>query len=76
MTESSRDPEQTRRRSDQADEVAGVTILGASSDHLVLDTGAAPLPVGAEVTFGVDYSALVRAMTSPFVTKVFSSPTP
>ena len=49
---------------------AGVTILGASSDHLVVDTGATPVAVGAEVRFQVDYSALLRAMTSPFVAKV------
>lgn len=48
----------------------GLTILGASSDHLVVDAGAGPLPVGSEVRFDVDYSALLRAMTSPFVSKV------
>jgi ornithine racemase len=47
----------------------GFAVLGASSDHLVLDTGATTLPVGAEVRFTVDYAALVRAMTSPFVTR-------
>ena len=50
---------------------AGLTILGASSDHLVVDPGPAPLRVGAEVRFQLDYSALLRAMTSPFVTRVF-----
>ena len=48
----------------------GIEILGASSDHLVLDTGHRALTVGAEVRFQVDYGALLRAMTSPFVTKV------
>ncbi|MCW9040232.1 MAG: alanine/ornithine racemase family PLP-dependent enzyme [Rhodospirillales bacterium] len=48
----------------------GTRIIGASSDHLVLDCGNRPMAVGAEVTFGLDYSALVRAMTSPFVDKV------
>jgi predicted amino acid racemase len=48
----------------------GVTILGASSDHLVLDGGPTPPKVGAEVRFGLDYGALLRAMTSPFVTQV------
>lgn len=48
---------------------AGMEILGASSDHLVLDPGSAPAAVGAELRFGLDYSALLRAMTSPFVTK-------
>lgn len=49
---------------------AGITVLGTSSDHLVLDLGDAAGAVGDELTFGVGYSALVRAMTSPFVTKV------
>ena len=52
---------------------AGFEILGASSDHLVLDGGAADgdaasaVEVGDELRFGVNYSALVRAATSPFV---------
>lgn len=46
----------------------GVTVLAASSDHLVLETPA-PLPAGTELRFGVDYSALLRAMTSPFVSE-------
>ncbi|MCU1355118.1 MAG: hypothetical protein JWM89_536 [Acidimicrobiales bacterium] len=49
----------------------GLEILGASSDHLVLDAGDAPLPVGTEVRFQLDYSALVRAATSPFVARCY-----
>ena len=52
---------------------SGLEILGASSDHLVVDTGATSLSVGAEVAFQVDYSALVRAMTSPFVDRSFKT---
>ena len=48
----------------------GIAILGASSDHLVADSGHGRLPVGAETRFQLDYSALLRAMTSPFVAKV------
>jgi len=48
----------------------GLEIVGASSDHVVLDAGRTRVGVGAEVTLQLDYSALVRAMTSPFVTKV------
>lgn len=48
----------------------GVEIIGASSDHLVLDCGATPPLVGAEFRFQLGYSALVRAMTSPFVFQV------
>lgn len=48
----------------------GFEILGASSDHLIL-TCASPCPrVGTELRFGLDYSALLRAMTSRFVAKV------
>jgi predicted amino acid racemase len=49
----------------------GVTILGASSDHLVLDTGNCIVKAGSEMSFGLNYSALLRAMTSPFVATVF-----
>lgn len=49
---------------------AGITILGMSSDHLVVNTGDHDLAVGDEVAFGLNYSALVRAMTSPFITKI------
>jgi predicted amino acid racemase len=50
---------------------AAMTILGASSDHLVLDAGERDCPVGSELRFGLDYSALLRAATSPFVARVF-----
>jgi ornithine racemase len=49
---------------------AGITILGMSSDHLVVNLGDHPAAVGDEIHFGVAYGALVRAMTSPFVTKI------
>ena len=52
---------------------AGIEILGASSDHLVVDSGQEHLPVGAEVRLQPNYSALVRAMTSPFVAKVVTA---
>lgn len=44
----------------------GMSVLASSSDHLVMETRTV-LPAGTEVRFGVDYSALLRAMTSPFV---------
>jgi ornithine racemase len=46
-----------------------VKILGVSSDHLILNAGNSELSVGDEVTFQPNYSALVRAATSPFVVK-------
>ncbi len=45
----------------------GFEVLGASSDHLVLDAGGATVAVGTELRFGVDYSALLRAATAPSV---------
>jgi len=48
-----------------------VNVLGASSDHLILDVSGLHLKVGAEVQFDVGYSALLRAMTSPYVEKVY-----
>lgn len=44
----------------------GFTVLSANSDHLVLETPKR-LAAGTEVKFGVNYSSLMRAMTSPFV---------
>lgn len=52
----------------------GTTVLGMSSDHLVIDLGDAPVAVGSEMAFGLGYSALVRAATSPFVTTVHRPP--
>lgn len=54
------------------DAPVGFEISGASSDHLVLDCGTDLPPVGREIRFGLGYSALVRAMTSPFVSQVMS----
>lgn len=47
----------------------GLEVLGASSDHLVSTSSRGWLGVGAEVSFQLNYSALVRAMTSPFVAR-------
>ncbi len=48
----------------------GINIMGSSSDHLILESDNTDLAVGAEVVFQLNYSALVRAILSPFVTKV------
>lgn len=49
----------------------GVEILGASSDHLICDVeeAAARISVGDILEFKLTYSALLRASTSPYVTK-------
>ena len=48
----------------------GIKILGASSDHLIVESF---LPIGAEVAFQLNYSSLLRAMTSPFIAQYFSN---
>lgn len=52
---------------------AGIDILGASSDHLLLDVSNYPhsLAVGDTITFIPGYGALLAAMTSPYVTKEY-----
>jgi predicted amino acid racemase len=57
-------------------------ILGASSSYLVVDTSAAAgaFKVGDELTFALNYGALLTAMTSEYVKKkasrkVFAAPT-
>jgi predicted amino acid racemase len=51
----------------------GSEILGGSSDHLIVTSGVVDLAVGTEMKFQLDYSALLRAMTSPFVEKSYKS---
>ena len=45
-------------------------VLGTSSDHLILDVSDLDLEVGAKVQFDLGYSALLRAMMSPYVEKM------
>jgi predicted amino acid racemase len=52
----------------------GITMRGASSDHLVVEVGDLDVEVGDEMEFRPDYSALLRAATSPYVTKQVSAP--
>ena len=51
----------------------GLTVLGSSSDHLIVDSGHERIRAGDEISFQLNYSALVRAMTSPFVAKVVAT---
>ena len=50
----------------------GIEILGASSDHLIVQSLHRSLSIGEEVRLQPDYSALLRGMTSPHVTKVLN----
>jgi predicted amino acid racemase len=48
----------------------GITICGASSDHLILESANHNFSIGTEVAFQLNYGALLRAMTSPYVAKL------
>ena len=50
---------------------AGIEVLGASSDHLILDVAEAkPTPqLGDRIAFRMSYAALLAAMTSEYVEK-------
>jgi len=45
-------------------------IIGASSDHLILHSPN-HIEIGSEIEFDINYSALLRLSTSPYVKKVF-----
>jgi predicted amino acid racemase len=49
----------------------GIDVLGASSDHLILDITKSnkKYEVGDVVDFTIDYGCLLRAMTSPYIKK-------
>jgi ornithine racemase len=53
-----------------------VEVLGASSDHLILDVEALDRPpeLGASITFMATYAATLQLFTSPYVHKVFTPP--
>lgn len=51
----------------------GIEILGASSDHLVVQSNRTDLFVGQKLPFQINYSVLLRAMTSPYVAKVYEN---
>lgn len=46
-----------------------IDILGASSDHIILNTKKTYVKVGDEMAFDLNYSALISAMASPYVIK-------
>ncbi len=51
-----------------------VEILGASSDHLLVNLSQAPeYEVGQELRFGLDYGNLLRVFTSAYVAKEYLS---
>ncbi|MDX2444865.1 MAG: alanine racemase [Bacteroidales bacterium] len=48
---------------------SNIEILGASSDHIIVNTRKPELKVGIELEFDLNYGALLAAMTSPYVIK-------
>ncbi len=46
-----------------------IEIIGASSDHIIVDAKKLELKVGDEIEFDLNYGALLSAMTSPYVIK-------
>jgi len=46
-----------------------IEILGASSDHIIVNTKTIEVKVGNELEFDLNYGALLSAMTSPYVIK-------
>ncbi|HEY3314805.1 MAG TPA: alanine/ornithine racemase family PLP-dependent enzyme [Bacillota bacterium] len=50
----------------------GMIILGASSDHLIVDVtdAAQTVRLGDEIRFWTKYAAMLQAMTSPYVAQV------
>ncbi len=46
-----------------------VDILGASSDHIIVDTKNMDIMAGNELEFDLNYGSLLSAMTSPYVIK-------
>lgn len=53
----------------------GIEIQATRSDHLIVDSAEDCPRVGFVFTFQLNYSALMRAMTSPFVSKVITQAT-
>ncbi|CAM3798592.1 alanine/ornithine racemase family PLP-dependent enzyme [Parendozoicomonas haliclonae] len=54
---------------------SGIDVLGASSDHLILDVTdfneRSPLKIGDHLRFNLSYGGVLSVMTSPFVSKLF-----
>jgi predicted amino acid racemase len=55
---------------------SGVTYLGATSDHMIVETTQSHPRVGSELNVQMNYSSLMRAMSAPDITKVILSESP
>lgn len=47
----------------------GSTLIGATSDHLVIETERSTLRLGSEMRFQMNYTALMHAMAAPDIAK-------
>jgi predicted amino acid racemase len=48
-----------------------IDILGASSDHIIIDAKQLEIKVGDTIGFNLNYGALLSAMTSPYLKKIY-----
>jgi predicted amino acid racemase len=51
--------------------ILDIDILGASSDHIIVDAKQTDLKVKNTVEFNLNYGALLSAMTSPYINKKY-----
>ncbi len=51
--------------------VSDIDILGASSDHIIINAKQTEIKVGDTVEFNLNYGALLSAMTSPYIIKIY-----
>lgn len=50
-----------------------VTIIGGSSDHLIVDLTNTNYRLGDSISFSVNYAGLLQVMTSPYVIKQYTN---
>jgi len=48
-----------------------IDILGASSDHIIINAKQSEIKVGDTIKFNLNYGALLSAMTSPYIIKIY-----
>jgi len=51
--------------------IPDIDILGASSDHLIVNAKQTDIKVGDTIEFNLNYGALLAAMTSPYIIKKY-----
>jgi len=51
--------------------LSNIDILGASSDHIIINAKQLEIKVGNTIKFNLNYGALLSAMTSPYIIKIY-----